>query len=75
MVDDYMLDKVLVKIKEIIGIEKIDDTEILIDTGDKLPDYVTLKCVVILNTRVIRYDGKFYLKIFFRRSIVSIIKH
>ena len=75
MVDDYMLGKVLVKIKEIIGIEKIDDTEILIDTDDKLPDYVTLKCVVILNTRVIRYDGKFYFKIFFRRSIVSIIKH
>ena len=74
MVDDYMLDKVLVKIKEIMGIEKIDDTEILIDTDDKLPDYVTLKCVVILNIRVIRHDGKFYLKIFFRRSIVSIIK-
>ena len=52
MVDDYMLGKVLVKIKEIIGIEKIDDTEILIDTDDKLPDYVTLKCVVILDMTV-----------------------
>ena len=32
MVDDYMLGKVLGKIKEIIGIEKFDDTKIFIDT-------------------------------------------
>ena len=31
MVDDYMLGKVLGKIKEIIGIEKFDDTKISID--------------------------------------------
>ena len=31
------------KIKEIIGIEKFDNTEILIDTDDKLPDDITLK--------------------------------
>ena len=36
LVDDYMLDKVLVKIKKIMGIEKFDDTKILIDTDDKL---------------------------------------
>ena len=34
MVGDYMLDKVLVKIKEIIGIKKFDDTKILIDKDD-----------------------------------------
>ena len=28
MVDDYMLDKALDRIKEIIGIEKFDDTKI-----------------------------------------------
>ena len=35
MVDDYMLDKVLDKIKEIIGIEKFDGTKILIYADDK----------------------------------------
>ena len=30
MVDDYMLDKVLDKIKKIIGIEKFDNAKILI---------------------------------------------
>ena len=34
MIDDYMLDKVLVKIIEITGNEKFDDTKILIDTDD-----------------------------------------
>ena len=63
MVDDYMLDKVLVKIKEIIGIEKFDDTKIFIDTDDKLPDDTTFKNVVILTTCVIKDDGKFYLEI------------
>ena len=43
MVDDYMLDKLLGKIKEIIDIEKYDDTKILIDMDDELPDGVTLK--------------------------------
>ena len=38
-----MLDRMLGKIKEIIGIEKFDNTEILIDTDDKLPDDITLK--------------------------------
>ena len=41
MVDD--LDKVLNKIKILIGIEKLDGTKMLIETNDKLPDDVTLK--------------------------------
>ena len=48
MVDDYMLDKVLNKIKNITDIEKFDDTKILIDTDDKLPDDITLKNVITL---------------------------
>ena len=36
-----MPDKVMEKINEAIGIVKIDDTKILIDTNDKLPDYIT----------------------------------
>ena len=38
MVDDYMFNKALDKIKEIKGIEKLDDAKILIDKDDKLPD-------------------------------------
>ena len=59
MFDDYMLDKVLVKIKEIVGIEKFDDTKILIDADDKL-SYITFENVVILMTYVIKDYGKFY---------------
>ena len=41
MNDDYVLDKVLDKIKEIIGTEWFD-TKILIETGDKLPVSILL---------------------------------
>ena len=60
MVNDYKVDKVLDKIKETMGIIKFDDIKILIDTDDKLPDFITLKNVVILITRFIIYDAKFY---------------
>ena len=49
LVNDYMLDKVLGKFKETISIVKFDDTKILIDTDDKLPDYVTLKNVILIT--------------------------
>ena len=39
MIDDYMLNKILNKSKEIISTEKFDDIKILIDTNDKLPDW------------------------------------
>ena len=61
MVGDCMLVKVLDKIKEIIGIEKFDDTKVLIDSHDELPDKITLEIVAILMTCVIKDDGKFYL--------------
>ena len=54
MVNNYILDKVLDKMKETIDIGKLDDTKILIDTDDKLPDIITLKNVVILITCVIK---------------------
>ena len=50
MVDDYMLDLVLDKIKKIISIEKFDNTKILINAVDKLLDDITLKNSVILTT-------------------------
>ena len=43
-----MLDKVLDKIKKIIDFEKLNDTKMLIETDDKLSDYIILKNVVIL---------------------------
>ena len=43
MVNGYMLNKVIDKIKEIIGIEKLGNIEILIDPVDKLPDNITFK--------------------------------
>ena len=36
--DNYMLNKVYYKTKEILDIEKNDDTKILIDTDDKIPN-------------------------------------
>ena len=36
MIDGYVLNKVLDKIKEIIGIKKFDDTKVLIDTDKKV---------------------------------------
>ena len=38
IVDNYMLNKVLGNMKEIIAIEKFDDTKVLIDADNKLPD-------------------------------------
>ena len=45
-----MVDKVLDNIKEIIGIEKFDNTKILINMDGQLSDQITLKRVVILLT-------------------------
>ena len=43
-----MLDKVSDKIKKIVGIEKFDDTNILINTDCKLSDGIISKNLVIL---------------------------
>ena len=60
MVKNYILDKVTDRIKKIIGIEEFDNTQILIDANDILPDDVTFKNAVALMTSVIKDDGKFY---------------
>ena len=70
MIDDYMLNKVLNKIKEIIGTEKFDNTNTLIDTDDQLSNYICFKKVVILMTCVIKNDGKLYPQLFFRSCII-----
>ena len=64
-----MLNKELEKIEDITGIEEFDDTNILMDTDDKLPDEVTLKNVVILMICVIKDNGKFYPQIFLKKSL------
>ena len=68
MVDGDTLDKVSDKIKK-TGIEKLDDTRILIDTDDILRDDITLKNDVILMTCVIKDDDKFYLQLFLEKAL------
>ena len=70
MVDDYMLDKVLDKIKMIIGIKKFDDSKVLIETDDKLSDNITLKNVFILITYIIKDYDQFSPKIFLEEALV-----
>ena len=65
-----MLDKVLDKIKEGIGIEKFDNTKILIDTDNKLPDDITMKNIVIIIICIIKDDGKFYPQIFLDEALL-----
>ena len=71
MVDDYMLHEALDKIKNIIGIEKFDDANILMDIDDKFLDDITLKNAVISMTCVIEGNGKFYLKIFLEEALYA----
>ena len=71
IVDDNMLDKVLHKIKMVIYIKKHDDTNVLIETDDKLPDDITLKNVVILIKCAIKDGGKFYPKIFLEEALAA----
>ena len=71
MVNEYMLDKVFDKIKVTIGIVKLDDTKIVIDTDDKLSNYITSKNVVILITCVIKDDAKFYPQIFLEEALYT----
>ena len=69
MVNDYMLDKVLGKIAEMIGIEKFDDTKIFIDADDKLSNDIIFKNIVILITCVITDDNKFYLQLLLEEAL------
>ena len=71
MVDDYMVDKVLDKIKELIGIEKFDDTKIMINTDDKLPNEISLKRVVISMTYVIKDDHKLCSLVFLDHALYN----
>ena len=67
----YMLDKVSEKIKEIMRIEKFDDTKIKIDTNNELTDDITLKNVAILMASVIKDDDQFYPKLFLEEALLG----
>ena len=64
-----IVNKVLGNIEEILRFEKFDETKILIDMDDKLPDYVTLKNAVIITTSVIKGWWWILSAIIFRESI------
>ena len=66
MVDDYMLNKILNRIKEIRDIQKFDNTKILVDTDD-----IIFKNVVLLMTCVIKDYGKFYPQLFLEEAMFS----
>ena len=68
MVDDYVRDIVLDRIKKIIGIEKFDNTKILIEIDDKLPDDITLKNAVILMTFVVKDGNRFFPQLFLEEA-------
>ena len=61
-----MLDKVLDRIKKIIGIENFDDTK---DTDDKLRNDITFKNIMILMTYVIKDHGKFHPQLFLEEAL------
>ena len=68
VIGDFVLDKVFEKIKEIIRIEKFDDTKTLIATDDKLPDDITLKNVVILMKCAIKDGDQFFAQLFLEEA-------
>ena len=70
MVGPYMLDTVLDRIKEIIGIEEFDHTKILVDADDKLPENNTSKNIMILTTCIKKDDGKFYSQLFLEEALL-----
>ena len=67
MVDYYLLDRVLDKIKK-REIENFNESKILIDTDDKLQNNIIIKNVVTLMTCAIKDDGKFYPRIFLEKA-------
>lgn len=59
MVDIYVLDGVLYKVKKIVNAETIEDPIILIWTDDKSTDEVTLKHFVFLLSTVLKNWDQF----------------
>ena len=66
-----MLGKVTDKIEETIDIVKLDDTKILIKTNNRLPEYITLKHVVVLITCHVKDDDKFYPEVILEEALYN----
>ena len=58
-VKNTMLDKVSDKIKKIVGIEKFDDTNILINTDCKLSDIISKNLVILIVIINLSDDSEF----------------
>ena len=71
IVDHYMPDKLLDKIKDTIGNKKFDDTKILIETDHNFLDNIIMKNVVILITCVMKDLDKFYSVHFIGKTLVT----
>ena len=56
----FLLDMLTVSWRKINNVEKSDDTKILIDTDDTLPDDITFKNFVMLMACVIKNEVDFY---------------
>ena len=67
---DNMLNRVWDKIKMMIGIDKFNNSKILIYTEKKLAYQVTLKNIMISISCVVKVDDKFYPKIFSEEALV-----
>lgn len=65
-----MLKEILDKINLVIAIEAFDNTNILIDTNDKLPDHISLKDVIILITCIIKDNDKYCPQLFVRKHYI-----
>lgn len=68
ILDDYIVDKLLDKIKT-IWIEKLYDVKILIDTDDKVSDGVTLKSAVMLMMSI------YFMHHYFKKKHYMMNKH
>ena len=64
MIGGSLLNKVLDKIKERIGV----NTKLLIKTNDKSPDKISLNNVATLNSSVIKDDKNFYPQVFYKKN-------
>ena len=69
MIDDYMLIKVLEKIKKMKVVDINDNTKILIGTDGKLPDGISFKKIVILMASVIKDDKSLYPQLFLEEAL------
>ena len=70
-IDGYVLDNILGNIKEMVGIEKFDDSKIMTVTDDKLQDDITLKNAVTFMACIIKDNSRFYPQLFLEKALLE----